>query len=99
MSTFLGNFNLLDSLDIEEGTCGVAFSVLAAEPATLDLELIVEHRGTAMGAGSSAIQVGGQLFIGTFAGDRLARTPFPSSRREGRRGAGSRRGERRSGSP
>lgn len=61
---------------IVEGTCAVPFVVVAAEPATLEVEVVLEHPASATGAASAAIHVGGELFIGTFAGDRLARVKF-----------------------
>ena len=73
--------DLLDCLDIRAGTCAVPFSIVAAEPATLEIEVLIDHPGTASGAASSAIQVGGELLIGTFAGDRLARAAFPQGLR------------------
>ncbi|MCZ6463649.1 MAG: hypothetical protein O7A09_04865 [Proteobacteria bacterium] len=68
---------VLGCSNLEEGTCAIPFSVVAAEPATLTIEVVLSHPATAMGAASVAIQVGSDLYIGTFAGDRLARAPFP----------------------
>ena len=57
---------------IESGTCALAFSVWRVEPATLESELVLRHAATSMGAGTAALQVGDEILIGTFAGDRMA---------------------------
>lgn len=61
---------------IKSGTCALAFSVLRVEPSTLESELILDHAATSMGAGTSALQVGNEILIGTFAGDRIARAAY-----------------------
>lgn len=61
---------------IEAGTCGVPFSVVLVEPATLEVIPVLDSTGAVMGAGTVALEVGDEIFIGTFAGDRLARAPF-----------------------
>lgn len=61
---------------IESGTCALGFSILRVEPATLESDVVLSHAGTAMGAASVSLQVGDELLIGTFAGDRIARTPY-----------------------
>jgi hypothetical protein len=61
---------------LERGTCALPFSVVAIDPATLEIDLVFEHDGaTAMGAATSAVQYGTDLYLGTFAGDRIARLP------------------------
>jgi sugar lactone lactonase YvrE len=60
----------------EAGTCKLPFSVVVVEPGTLDVTVVLEHAATAHGAGTTALQVGDELFIGTFDGDRLARVAF-----------------------
>jgi len=63
---------------VTEGTCGLPFSVVAVEPTSLEVEQLVDgSRPQATGAVSAALQVRGDLFLGTFAGDRLARLPMP----------------------
>jgi hypothetical protein len=68
--------DVLGCAQIESGTCAVGFSVIRIEPATLETELLLAHPGTAMGAASSSLQVGDELLIGTFAGDRIARASY-----------------------
>jgi hypothetical protein len=59
-----------------EGTCPVPFSVVLVNPGTLDVTLVLEHPATAQGAASVALEVGDEIFIGTYDGDRIARAPF-----------------------
>ena len=65
---------------VKSGTCALAFSVVIVEPTTLETRPVLEHPGVAMGAGTVALEVGHEVFIGTFAGDRLARAPFRTDR-------------------
>jgi len=57
----------------EQGTCGLPFSVYRVEPVSLDAELVLAHPGTGQGAGTVALEVGDEMFIGTFDGDRIGR--------------------------
>ena len=68
---------MLDCRNIERGACGAAFSIVAIDPATLATRSLYQHEGAPMGAATSAIRVGDDLFIGTNAGDRILRVPFP----------------------
>ena len=52
---------------------GSVVSVYRVEPASLDAQLVLEHPATAQGAGTVALEVGDEIFIGTFDGDRIAR--------------------------
>ena len=62
---------------IEPGTaCGMAFQIVAIDPETLETEIVFENTGAPMGAGTVAVERNGELFIGSFAGDRLIRTPL-----------------------
>ncbi len=71
---------LLECGGTEDGTCALPFSVLLVEPSTLAQTLILEHPATAQGAGSVALEVGDEIFIGTLDGDRLARAAFEHGR-------------------
>lgn len=63
---------------IEEGACGAAFAIVAVDPRTMHAETILEHRGPPMGAATVAQQVGDQLYLGSFIGDRIVRAPMPA---------------------
>lgn len=73
-----GAGDVLGCASIEGGTCAVPFSVLAVDPVTLDARVLLRSPARAMGAGSVALLVGDQLYLGTFAGDRIARAPMPA---------------------
>ena len=62
---------------LEDGTCALPFSVVVADPVSLDTRVVIDHDATATGAASVALDVGGEIVIGTFAGDRIARADFP----------------------
>jgi hypothetical protein len=59
--------------EIEQGTCPLAFEIVALDPETLEPETLLASEATGTGAGSVALQLGDELFIGTFSGDRIAR--------------------------
>ena len=61
---------------VEQGTCGLAFSVVRIDPETLATEEVLVHSGTAMGSVSSALAVGDTLYLGSFSSDRMARAPY-----------------------
>ena len=62
--------------ETEEGTCALPLSVVLLEPGSLDTSVVLEHAATAHGAGTVALEVGREIFIGTFDGDRVARASF-----------------------
>jgi hypothetical protein len=57
---------------VRGGTCALDYSVVLVDPLSLDTRVV--WRG--QGAGTVALEVGEQLYIGTFAGDRIARVAF-----------------------
>ena len=61
---------------LEEGSCGFAFRIVALDPVTLAAETIVENRGPPMGGATVAREMDGMLYLGTFAGDRIAAFPW-----------------------
>lgn len=64
---------LLGCSDLEAGSCGAGFSILAIDPQSFKVETLLEQRGDPMGAGTVGLQVGRDLYIGSFAGDRVGR--------------------------
>ena len=58
---------------LEAGSCGFSFEIVALDPADLSGEAILANRGEPMGGATVAIELGEELFLGTFAGDRIAR--------------------------
>ncbi len=62
---------------LESGTCRIDYTVVSVEPTTLETREILVREATSIGAVSTSLHVGGELFIGTFAGDRIARARYP----------------------
>ena len=58
---------------LEVGACPVAFEIVAVDPATLATETLYRGEGAPMGGGTVGLRVGDELFIGSFAGDRILR--------------------------
>jgi hypothetical protein len=64
----------LGCAEIATGTCPLPSSVVRVEPGDLSFEPVWEHDPARLGgAASAALEHGGALWIGTFAGDRLLR--------------------------
>ena len=55
------------------GACGTAFEVVALDPDTLAQFVWLAHRGAPIGGVSAALRVGDVVYLGSFAGDRIAR--------------------------
>ena len=64
--------------EIERGACPVAFQIVAVDPETLATETIYRGAGAPMGGGTVGLRVGDELFIGSFAGDRVLRVQLPN---------------------
>jgi hypothetical protein len=58
---------------IERGGCPVSFEIVAIDPETLVTETLHRGGGAPMGGGTVGLRVGDELFIGSFAGDRILR--------------------------
>lgn len=58
---------------LESGSCPLRFAIHALDPESLEGEVIFENAGPPMGAGTIAIDLGNELVIGSFAGDRILR--------------------------
>jgi sugar lactone lactonase YvrE len=61
----------------QTGFCDIPFAVYVVDPATLAARKIFEHSGAPFGAATVAVQMDGFLYLGTFAGDRIAKLPMP----------------------
>ena len=57
--------------ELDEGACPLSFEIVALDPETLEGELVFANEGAPMGAGTVAVEVGSDLLIGSFAGDRI----------------------------
>jgi hypothetical protein len=61
-------------VDLPEGACPIPFSIQAVDAETMKtLGPVYESEGTPMGGGTVGLQVGNELFIGSFTGDRILR--------------------------
>jgi hypothetical protein len=58
-----------------EQPCGTAFVVSLIDPKTLQAREVFAHAGPPLGLASVAVQLGGDLYIGSPAGDRVMRVP------------------------
>jgi sugar lactone lactonase YvrE len=66
--------------EVSDGTCGMPFQIVALDPETFEKTVLVDQSGPPMGAATVALQVGDDLWLGTFAGDRVARVVGGASR-------------------
>ncbi len=64
-------------MDLESGACPMTFEIHALDPQSLAGGSIFTNTGPPMGAATVAIDVGGELLMGSFAGDRVIRVRFP----------------------
>jgi hypothetical protein len=62
--------------EIEHGACPFHYSIVELDPETLSPRALYENAGPPMGAGTAALRVDDELFIGTFKGDRIVRVPL-----------------------
>ena len=72
-----GFLELMACQDLAQGSCGFAFEIIALDPASMTGTVVVANRGAPMGAATVAVEFNGDLYLGTFAGDRIARVSFP----------------------
>ena len=60
----------------QSGACGMPFQIVAIHPETYATEIVFSASGAPMGAGTAAMDIGGELLIGSFASNRLLRVPW-----------------------
>lgn len=67
--------------DLEPGTaCPMEFQIVSVDPESLETEVLYRNAGPPMGAGTVGLRVGDELFIGSFAGDRILRVSLDGAR-------------------
>lgn len=74
------HFNLASArqcMEIRKGACPSRFDIVAVNPEDMSHTVVLEQQGPPMGAGTVAQVLGNYLYIGSFAGDRLLRVPWP----------------------
>jgi hypothetical protein len=59
--------------DLTDGSCAFSFRIVSLDPQDLSAETVLEHAGPPMGGATVALEMDGELYLGTFAGDRIAR--------------------------
>jgi hypothetical protein len=64
---------LMRCREVPVGACGAAFEVVALDPDSLAQFVVLAHRGAPIGGVSVALRVADEVFLGAFAGDRIAR--------------------------
>lgn len=62
--------------NVYEGACPQRFQLVAIDPDDLTKEVLLDHGGAPMGAGTVAQQLGDALYVGSYAGNRLLRVPM-----------------------
>ena len=67
-----GLSELIACQGLTEGACGFEFEIVALDPVTMERTTLLNHRGPPMGAATVALQIGTRLYLGSFAGDRIA---------------------------
>jgi hypothetical protein len=65
-----------DCLDHPGETCGFEFTIVHIDPDTLATRDILKHQGAPMGAATVAKQAGNNIYLGSFSGDRIVKTPY-----------------------
>lgn len=64
-------------LGLEEGACPMSFDIVALDAERLEGGAILSNAGPPMGGATVAVDVGGELVMGSFAGDRVIRARVP----------------------
>jgi hypothetical protein len=59
--------------DLESGSCGFRFQIVAIDPEALTSRVLLDREGAPMGAATVALPFHDAVYLGTFAGDRIAR--------------------------
>lgn len=67
--------DMLRCQELEAGSCGFRFQIVAIDPDTMNTRVVLDHAGAPMGAATVALPHGDWVWLGTFAGDRIARAP------------------------
>jgi hypothetical protein len=60
-------------MQLEGRPCPLAFQIVALHPESLEMEVLYRGEGAPMGGGTVGLRIADELFIGSFAGDRILR--------------------------
>ena len=58
---------------LESGACPMSFRIVAIDPVSMETEELYSNQGPPMGGGTVGLVIDDELFIGSFAGDRILR--------------------------
>ena len=76
-------WQLFRSLEQDHGEPSLLpFTVVAIDTETMVARPLLQREGPPMGAGTVALQRGGNLYIGSYVGDRIIRLPMPGAASE-----------------
>jgi hypothetical protein len=64
---------LMACRNLPQGACGSAFEIVQLDPESLTSLVLLAHRGAPIGGVSVALQQGDDVYLGSVAGDRIAR--------------------------
>ena len=64
---------LMACRNLPQGACGSGFEIVQVDPESLTSLVLLAHRGAPIGGVSVALQHGDDLYLGSVAGDRIAR--------------------------
>jgi sugar lactone lactonase YvrE len=64
---------LMRCRNVPVGACGAAFEVVSIDPQSMAQFVILAHRGAPIGGVSVALRIADEIYLGSFAGDRIAR--------------------------
>jgi hypothetical protein len=65
--------DMLACQELEQGSCGFRFRIVAIDTDAMTSRVLLDHAGPPMGAATVALPLGDSVWLGTFAGDRIAR--------------------------
>jgi hypothetical protein len=60
-------------MNLREGACPIPFQIVAIDPKSMETEVLYANEGPPMGGGTVGLLIGKDLFVGSFAGDRILR--------------------------
>ena len=60
-------------MTLESGPCPLEFGIVAIDIESMETEELYHNEGPPMGGGTVGLVIGTELFVGSFAGDRILR--------------------------
>lgn len=69
--------NMLACRELDKGACGFQYEIVRIDPETMSTRTLFQHQGAPLGGVTVATDIGNDLLLGTFAGDRIVRVSEP----------------------